>query len=396
MTTPAGNREPTRLDGDELAELGCRADAACQELAATLANGELTLPPGAATRILGVLADHGLLQLDSFRADSSSVTPADLRRIAAVAGTLASHSGTAASVYMVHVLCGTLIALAGNPRQKAELLPGLCRGELGFAFAMTEPQAGSDAAGLTTSARQHPDGYILVGEKIYTTGAATADWIIVVARAQHHAHDKRKLSLFLVPGDAPGLELEPLGKIAGDGHPSCRVGLDGVIVPPAQVLAGEGRLGTAWATLRTTGLMERTTVAAMALGTARAATRRATEVARAREQFGRKIASFQSIEHTLVDMHVTLSAMDLMVDNALGAVERDGEDPTMAVAMAKCYCAEQLQLILAKGMRVVGGRGYFHSEPMARLYREAPFSLYAGGTIEIQKMLISRALGLCS
>lgn len=393
MTTPTDSQDRSGVSATRITDVESRAEAACRDLAAT-AEERSNPPQTAPSTVLGALAANGLLQIDSHRPDATSITGTDLRRMALVAETLASHSGTVASIYMVNMLVGALLTLAGSRQQKSQLLPALGRGKVELAFAMTEPQAGSDAAAMNTIAHEHPDGYCLAGEKTYITGAATADWIVVVARVGQHQQEKRKLSLFLVPGNTPGLHIEPLEKMSGNEHPSCRVHLDRVLVPSAQAVGGIERLGTAWETLRTIGSIERMMVASMAVGTARAATRRATEIARSREQFGRKIASFQSIEHALVDMHVTLSAMSLMVENALATMERGEEEPTLAISMAKCYCAEQLQLILARGMRIVGGRGYFNSEPMAGLYREAPFSLYAGGTVEIQKMLISRALGL--
>ncbi|HEX2140457.1 MAG TPA: acyl-CoA dehydrogenase, partial [Woeseiaceae bacterium] len=166
-----------------------------------------------------------------------------------------------------------------------------------------------------------------------------------------------------------------------------------VRVGPDQVVGGMSGLGNAWEVLRVTGSIERLMVASMAAGLATAVVQRAIEFAKTREQFGRRIAAFQSIQHTLVDMHITAAAMDHFVNAALCAYEQ-GSESAETVCMAKAYCSEQLQVLVAQGMRVVGGRGYFGFERMSRYYREAPFTLYAGGTVEIQKMLIARSLGL--
>ena len=115
--------------------------------------------------------------------------------------------------------------------------------------------------------------------------------------------------------------------------------------------------------------------------------------ARERRQFGQAIAGFQAIQHTLVEMRTIETGMRLFVDNALSAMEAGG-DSTEAVCMAKYVCSEQLQRLVAMGMRVLGGRAFFEFEDMARYAREAPFTLYAGGTVEIQKLLIARQMGL--
>lgn len=378
----------------ELAGLRDRARTVCQELAPIITRDPEGGAPDLVSMVLSAFARAGLFDFASLHQNAASIHPGDLRRMATVIEALACHSGLLASIYMVNgILGGAFIVLAGTSSQKAALLPKLRNGELELAFAMTEPQAGSDAAGLSATAFRQNDSFVLQGEKIYTTGAKTAARIIVVARLAEHANAKRKLSLFLVPQEAEGLIVEALPKLAGNGHPSCRVQLNNVHVAASGVLGGLESLGNAWDILRFGGSIERLVVAAMALGHANAIVERATEFAKSREQFGQTIATFQSIQHTLVDMHVMRKAMRLMVDDALNVLER-GDDPTEAISMAKCYCSEQLQAIVAMGMRILGGRGYFELEKMARYYREAPFTLYAGGTVEVQKMLIARAIGL--
>jgi len=372
----------------------CRAEQACREL---LAEGILHDGPADRDTIASVLAAFSraeLLDLPSFADDTSGLAPDDLRQMVAAIEVLARHSGTLASIYMVNVILGgAIIALAGSERQKLALLPLLRTGQLRLAFAMTEPQAGSDAAGIATIARRDGEAYRLTGEKIYATGAATADWIIVVGRAEEHAERKRAVSLFLVPRWSEGISVEPLPKLAGDAHASCRVTLEDVRVTQDQVLGGARCLGEGWDLLRRTGSLERLVVAAMALGLASAVVERAVAFALSREQFGRTIASFQSIQHALVEMRTVETGMRLFVAHALGAMERQS-DSDEAASMAKYFCAEQLQRLVGQGMRVMGGRAFFEFEEMARYYREAPFTLYAGGTIEIQKMIIARGMGL--
>jgi alkylation response protein AidB-like acyl-CoA dehydrogenase len=389
----SSNGEQQRLELTANSPCG-RVDALCERLSLIMESERLAKSSNHVAEALAAFAEAGLLDLPSFGVESSAVAADDIRWMAQVAERLSRHSHDLASIYMVNaILGGALIAVAATKEQKAELLPRLKKGKLQLAFAMTEPEAGSDAAGLKMTAGRDGDDFVLRGEKIYTTGAATADWIIVVARAEEHAASKRALSLFLVPRGAAGLTIRPMPKLAGGLHPSCHLVLQDVRVSGSQVLGGTDRLGKAWDILRVTGPLERLVVAAMSVGLASAIVERAVTFAKSRRQFGQSIASYQAIQHKLVDMKMTETAMRLFVNEALAVVER-GRDADAAISMAKCFCSEQLQTLVGEGMRVMGGRGYFEIEEMARFYREAPFMLYAGGTVEIQKLLIARSMGL--
>jgi alkylation response protein AidB-like acyl-CoA dehydrogenase len=370
-----------------------RAAAACRRVLDRYAADGGVEPREAVGAGLAAFAGAGLFDLGFLRADTSAVDPADMRVAAAAMEAIGGQSGWLASTYMVNlIIAGACVVLAGSPEQRAELLPRLREGRLQLAFALTEPGAGSDAAAIETTAEPDEDGYRLNGEKIYTTGAATADHILVVGRVVP-TEDRRALTLFLVPRGAAALSVEPLDTMAGGPHASCRVRLDGVRVEAADVLGGPAGLGKAWGVLRVTGTLERLMVSALSLGLASAAVERAVAFAKERRQFGQPIAGFQAIQHTLVEMRTIETAMRLFVEHALAAMEAGG-DANQAVSMAKYFCSEQLQRVVAMGMRVLGGRAYFDFEEMSRYVREAPFSLYAGGTVEIQKLLIARQMGL--
>jgi alkylation response protein AidB-like acyl-CoA dehydrogenase len=344
--------------------------------------------------VLAAFAEEGLLQLDFLDPSATSIAVHDVRHAAAIMSLLAERSGTIAQIYMVNaLLTPAVIVIEATPEQKQQLLPRLRSGTLELAFALTEPDAGSDAAAVATVATATVEGFVLRGEKIYTTGAMSADFIIVVARTAEQGTGKRAFRLFLVPKGAPGLTIEPLPKLSANLHASCRLTLKDVFVSPNRIVGGTERLGSAWNSLRMTGGYERLIVAAMADGLGRAVVRRALEFAGSRRQFGQTIAAFQAIQHALVEMQTLETAMRLFVENALSALEKSS-DATQEICMAKYFCAEKLQRIVELGMRVMGGRGYFEFEVMSRYYREAPYSLYAGGTIEIQKMLIARTMGL--
>jgi len=345
-------------------------------------------------RVMAEIVAHGLMEIGFLNSGGNS--GGDFGRLAAITETLASYSGTVASIYAVNaVFGGACLALLGNSAQKSRFLPDLKAGKCQVAFALTEPEAGSDSAAMKTLATRAPGGFRLNGEKIFTTGAAVADYIFVVARNQAVEKDGRQVSVFIVKQNTEGLTVERLQKMAANLHASCRVVMQDVFVPDDMVLGGLEHLDAARSGLRVLGTLERFVVAASNVGLARAVADRAVEFAKARQQFGKPIAAFQSIQHKLVEMRTTVRAMSLMVAHAVELLE-SGADATEQVCMAKYYCAEQLQHVVACGMRVLGGRAYFEPEDMERYYREAPLALYAGGTVEIQKHLIARCMGLPS
>ncbi|MCC8963789.1 acyl-CoA/acyl-ACP dehydrogenase [Bradyrhizobium sp. Pear76] len=129
------------------------------------------------------------------------------------------------------------------------------------------------------------------------------------------------------------------------------------------------------------------------LAASRAATNRATDFIRERRQFGKALKDFQAIQHSVVEMTTLTKGMELFFENAV-QMQESGDDATQAISMTKYFCSEQLQRVVEIAVRVVGGRAYFEFEPVSRYYREAPFCLFAGGTVEIQKMLIARTLSI--
>jgi alkylation response protein AidB-like acyl-CoA dehydrogenase len=342
--------------------------------------------------VMQEIVAHGLMEIGFL--SSGRNCGGDFDRLAAIAETLSGYSGAVASIYMVNaVFGGTCLALLGNAAQKARFLPEIKAGKCQVAFALTEPEAGSDVASIKTVAKRVPGGFRLNGEKIFTTGAAVADYIFVVARNEVIETEGRHISVFMLRQGAQGLTVEPLHKMAENLHASCRLAMEDVFLPEGMVLGGLERMDAAWSGLRFLGTLERFAVAASNVGLARAVTDRAVEFAKTRRQFGKPIAAFQVIQHKLVEMRTLVRAMSLMVAHAAQLLE-SGADATEQVCMAKYYCAEQLQDVVACGMRVLGGRAYFEPEDMERYYREAPLALYAGGTVEIQKHLIARSMGL--
>ncbi|MDR0244231.1 MAG: acyl-CoA dehydrogenase [Burkholderia sp.] len=375
-----------------LDDLRVRAGKAADEILADDRGIEEQGDGTFSARTLSVLASHDLLRSGFLDPGYTGPQAGDMERVCAIMSALAEQSGAVATVYMVNgVLAPLCVSCLGTPAQKQSLLPGVAQGRVQLAFALTEPEAGSDAGAARTEAIPAGDGYRLRGEKTYITGSATADYILTVART---APDRAKaFGIFLVPGKAPNLTVTALPKLSANGCASCHVVLEAVAVPADAVLGGSDALEAAWNVLRLTGALERLVVAAMASGLARAATRRAAAFIKERKQFGQVLSSFQSIQHTVVEMSTLTTAMELMVANAIRAYE-SGDDATEAISKAKYFCSEQLQKVVGSAVRVMGGRAYFDFEPVSRYYREATFSLFAGGTIEVQKMLIARSIGI--
>lgn len=397
---PSTQQKANLTTGTERDDLRARTLQVCAHLRETLSLGSQSASKEGVSAALTAFANADLNAFSFFNSSSPTMNASDMRQAAYVIEALASESGSLASIYLVNaIMAGSCIAAAGTEDQRHQLLPQLRDGAIQVAFAMTEPEAGSDAASMrTTAIRTGTDGFQINGEKLFATGAATADQLIVVARTDADSK-RRSFGLFCISSTAPGLEIEPLGdKLAAGIHATCRLRLKDVPATSDDILGGVGQVERAWQVLRYMGMLERLSVAALSLGLASAIVVRATDFARSRKQFGQSIASFQAIEHMLVEMLTDETGMRLFVENALSAFEAADNEldaATQAVCMAKWICAERLQSIVSKGMRIMGGRAYFGElSEMERYYREAPFSLYAGGTIEIQKMLIARTMKL--
>ncbi|MFL6262979.1 MAG: acyl-CoA dehydrogenase family protein [Thermoanaerobaculia bacterium] len=342
--------------------------------------------------LYAAMAEAGLLRLALPAALGGE--GGDLFDVVLVTEELAKHSGTAVNLYLVNaVFAGTLLLLAGSDEQRRTLLPELGAGRRKLAFAMTEPGAGSDAAAIATTAVADGDGFVLQGTKLYTTGADVADLIVTVARTLPEEKASRGTTLFLVPRDAPGLEIEPLDKIAGNAFASCEVRYREVRVPAAAILGGPRALHRGWEPLMLNAGAERLCVAASCLGLAQAAYAEAREHALRRVQFGQPIVGFQAIQHALVDMATEIEALRWLTYHAAWLAARNA-DCAVEVGMAKLLGAETLNPLILKAMKILGGKAYLRSSPLQRFQREALLSYYAGGTSEIQKNLIGRLLGL--
>lgn len=343
------------------------------------------------------LADGGWL---------AKLDPHDIRTACLIRERLGYQSPLADDMFAMQGLGGLPIALFGSPAQQT-WFQRIKAGAIG-AFALTEPDAGSDAAGMKLAARREGECYVLDGEKTFISNAGLADIYIVFARLTDGPAEPRFVSL-IVPGDAAGLSATPIRLISA--HPIGTLRFDGVRVPVEQRLGTEGDgLHVALGTLD----CFRSTVAAAACGMARRALDEALAHVRSRKQFGRELAKFQGVQFMLADMATELSAAQLltakaawMVDGERSAVSTqrsaDSENRKseidhrqssvkQAVSMAKLHATDHAHTIIDRAVQLLGGRGLVHGHPVERLYRDIRALRIYEGTSEIQRLVIARTL----
>jgi alkylation response protein AidB-like acyl-CoA dehydrogenase len=307
-----------------------------------------------------------------------------------IAETLGRFSTTAVSLYFVANICATMIAEAGTDAQRAQLLPALADGELRLAFALTEPGAGSDASAIATRGIPDGDHVVLDGTKLFTTGARNADYILTVARTAPDQKANRGSSIFLVPSDSPGLHIDPLPKIACASHATCQVRYESVRVRRDALL---GQWDRAWPLLIRGSAVERLCVAAWLSGMAGRVIDELIQFARDRVQFGQPIGHFQAVQHQIADLATHAQAMRWLACHAAWQADQHGA-AALGINMAKVFNTETAHRIVTTAMRLTGGRAFLTDDALPRLLRESTFAFYAGGTLELQRNVIARELGL--
>jgi alkylation response protein AidB-like acyl-CoA dehydrogenase len=284
----------------------------------------------------------------------------------------------------VHTSAATLPIVAwGTDVQRSELVPALARGERIGAFALTEPESGSDAAALRARAERDDGDWRLTGRKQWITNASHAGTFLVFARSE------AGISCFAVDGGSPGLEVGPEAEKLGlNSSSTADLVLDGVPVPAGRLLGEDGKgFRIAMATLDG----GRIGIAAQAVGIAQAGYDVARAYAKERRQFGRPIGEFQAIQWKLADMATEIDAARLLVHEA--ARLRDaGEPHGVAGAKAKLFASSVARRQTAEAIQVLGGYGYTKEFPVERYYRDAKVTEIYEGTSEIQRLVIARSI----
>ena len=310
----------------------------------------------------------------------------DTRAICLIRETLARHAGLADFAFAMQGLGSGAISLAGSPAQKAKYLPRVARGEAIAAFALSEPDAGSDVAALSCTARAEGEHYLLDGEKTWISNGGIADFYVVFARTGE-APGSRGISAFIVDAGAPGFEIaERIDLIAP--HPLARLRFTHCRVPASQRIGGPAE-GFKIA-MRTLDVF-RTSVAAAALGFARRALDEALARATTRRMFNQTLADFQLTQAKLAQMATTIDSAALLTYRA--AWQRDqGQRITREAAMAKLVATEGAQQVIDAAVQIWGGLGVTSKMPVERLYREIrALRIYEGAT-EVQQLIIAREL----
>jgi acyl-CoA dehydrogenase len=286
------------------------------------------------------------------------------------------------------------ILMDGTPEQKAAWLPRIASGELIVSFALTEPDAGSDAASLQTRGVRQGDEYLLTGTKRYITNAPRAGAFTLMARTD--GPGAAGISAFIVPADLPGLSLgRPDRKMGQRGTQICDVRLDGVRVPAANIIGGVPGRGFRTAM----GVLDRGRlhISAVACGMADRILHESVGYARERRQFGQRIGDFQLIQAMLADSQAELLAAWSLVQAAArryDARPAGARDPelTMQAACAKMFATEMAGRVADRGVQIHGGAGYLKEYKVERFYRDVRLLRLYEGTTQIQQLIIGRQL----
>jgi acyl-CoA dehydrogenase len=347
---------------------GSDVDEACRHLVRLLGEG------GWLRHAIGGVAHGGV-------ADAI-----DTRAICLIRETLARHSGLADFAFAMQGLGSGAISLFGSDEQRAQYLPRVAGGMAIAAFALSEPQAGSDVAAMQCAAVRDGDDYILDGEKTWISNGGIADFYVVFARTGEAA-GARGISAFIIDADTPGFEIAQRINVIAP-HPLARLRFQQCRVPASRRIgeAGQG-FKVAMATLD----VFRTSVAAAALGFARRALDEALAHAQSRQMFGHTLADFQLTQAKLAQMATGIDAAALLTYRA--AWQRDqGRKVTSEAAMAKMTATETAQQVIDAALQMFGGMGVVSEHPVERLYREIrALRIYEGAT-EVQQLIIAREL----
>jgi acyl-CoA dehydrogenase len=332
-----------------------------------------------------LFAEHDILALPFPERYGGTGTGALMTQIAIEE--IAKACASSALILAVQEL-GTLpITLFGSEQLKQRLLPPCARGELIAAFALSEPEAGSDPSAMRTSARLEGDEWVIDGAKNWITNAGVADFYVVFAVTER---ERRGITAFVVEADRPGFSVGKLERKLGiHGSPTGSPTFDSVRVPAENVVGEVGRgLQVALGTLERTRLG----AAAQAVGIAQGAIDYATDYARERIVFGKPLIQFQNTQFKLADLETGTAAARELLYKACAMADRN--DPRLAKhsSMAKLFASENAMKVTVEALQILGGYGYVKEYPLERMMRDAKITQIYEGTSEIQRLVISRAM----
>ncbi|MEC9012228.1 MAG: acyl-CoA dehydrogenase family protein [SAR324 cluster bacterium] len=330
------------------------------------------------------LADGGWLDYCVANKYGGKNPSLDVRSLCLIRETLARFSGLADFAFAMQGLGSGTISLFGSAELKQKYLPDVRSGNKIAAFALTEPDAGSDAAALTTTAEQVDTSFVLNGEKTLISNGGIADYYTVFAKTGE-APGTRGISAFVVDADTAGLEInERIEVIAA--HPLARIRFNQCRIPKTQQIGvgGEG-FKMAMATLD----IFRSTVGAAALGFARHAMHEALNRTKSRQMFGAPMSKLQMIKAKLGEMSLDIDASSLLIYRAAWTKDKGAERITKEAAMAKLFATEAAQRVIDEAVQIFGGSGVVSGFPVEQLYREIRALRIYEGASEVQKLIIA-------
>jgi acyl-CoA dehydrogenase len=333
--------------------------------------------------LVSALGGAGLLKL----AVADGNRRPDVRSLAIARETLAYHSALADFAFAMQGLGSGAISLFGTIEQKRAWLPRVAGGEAIAAFAMTEPECGSDAANMSTSAMRDGNEWVIVGEKTYISNGGIADFYVTFARTGE-GEGARGLSAFIVPADAGGLSVAERIEVIAP-HPLARLTYDNVRIPADAIIGepGEGfRIG-----METLNLF-RVTVGAAALGLARRALDEALSYARSRRLGSSTLADNAVTQAKLADMALAVDASALLIYRAAWQQDEGGTENRRAAAMAKLHATEAAQQVIDAAVQMHGGAGVTRGVKVEALYRDIRALRIYEGASEVQRQIIARDL----
>ncbi|RXQ95014.1 acyl-CoA dehydrogenase [Ancylomarina salipaludis] len=299
---------------------------------------------------------------------------------------LSAVCGTTGVIVSAHTsLCAAPILENGTEEQKQKYLPKLASGEWIGAFGLTEPNAGTDAAGQQTTAVEDGDNYIINGSKIFITNAEYAHVYVIFAMTDK-SQGTRGITAFIIEKGTPGFSIGKKEKKMGiKGSATCELIFENCVLPKTNML---GKLSKGFGIAMKTLDGGRIGIAAQALGLAQGAINETVKYVKERKQFGRAISAFQNTQFQLADMNTKTEASRMLVRKA--AYKKDQKIPySVDAAMAKLYAAETAMEVTNKAVQLHGGYGYTREYPVERMMRDAKITEIYEGTSEVQRMVIS-------
>ncbi|MGW6007929.1 acyl-CoA dehydrogenase family protein [Streptomyces sp. NPDC055210] len=336
---------------------------------------------------LGELGLMGMLVPEEYGGAGS-----DMVSYVAVMEELGAADQSVASSWNAHSTIATLPLLAyGTQEQKHRWLAPLARGEAIGAFGLTEPGAGSDAAGITTTAHRTDGGWVINGTKMFITNAGTdiSQGVTLLARTGHDAEGRKQFATFYVPTDTPGYTVgRKLRKLGWHAMDTRELVFTDCFIPRDHLIGEEGGGLRQFLSVLDKG---RISVAALSMSLARAALALGVQHAREREQFGRPLSAFQAVAHKIADIGTEFEAARWMVYRAAWLADQGRPHATEA-AMAKLYASEVANRAASQALQIHGGYGYMRESEISRFYADAKILEIGEGTNEIQRNVIAKAL----